>query len=304
MSSITLRNARWIGAARRHHQHRQDESARRREFPRTGTTGRTDPAACRARPSHRELAALHRSVGPAEPAAGKHRIGEIGDGPNRATRTSSPCARTAETGTSATRITRSRSSLTQAAVAASASRASVEIVGRHRKARAIAAEHERKFAPLQRIGDGRDDGRARHVHRLVALVRDRLGRFHDIGDADRSSHPAAANTAPGPSGWQSRERPEWCRKSCRWRLWPSRCGVVPLPNLCSRYGLVWDSGSAEPHYGFEPPQHQLIEPARECRRVLRQLAIEDLRLLQQQERDIPGPSPWPPRSPRPADAAD
>ena len=73
---------------------------------------------------------------------------------------------------------------TQVAVAASASRAALEIVRRHREARAVAAEHEGKFAVVQRIGDRRDHRRAGHVDGLVALRRDRPGRFHDIGDAD------------------------------------------------------------------------------------------------------------------------
>ncbi|MGY4173441.1 hypothetical protein ACVIM8_007514 [Bradyrhizobium sp. USDA 4529] len=61
----------------------------------------------------------------------------------------------------------------------------VEIGGRDRKTRTVAAEHEGEFAALQRIGDGGDHRGAGHVDRLVALRRDRLGRFHDIGDADR-----------------------------------------------------------------------------------------------------------------------
>ena len=39
---------------------------------------------------------------------------------------------------------------------------------------------------------------------------------------------------------------------------------------------------------LQSPQHQLIEPVGERRRVFRQLAVEDLRLLQQQERQVLG----------------
>ena len=37
-----------------------------------------------------------------------------------------------------------------------------------------------------------------------------------------------------------------------------------------------------------PAQHQLVQPVGERRRIFRQLAVEDLRLLEQQERQIAG----------------
>ena len=43
-----------------------------------------------------------------------------------------------------------------------------------------------KFAARQRVGDGDDHRGAGHVHGLVAVLGDRLGRLHDVGDAD---HP-------------------------------------------------------------------------------------------------------------------
>jgi hypothetical protein len=39
--------------------------------------------------------------------------------------------------------------------------------------------------PIQRIGDAGDDAGAHHVHRLIAALRDRLGRSDDIRKADR-----------------------------------------------------------------------------------------------------------------------
>jgi hypothetical protein len=135
----------------------------------------------------------------------------LDDGPKRATRTSRPCARISLTGTSATRITRSRSFADPGRGRRQRIAGAGEIGGRHRKAGAIAAEHERKLAPVERIGDGAITAAPAMLTAFVALVRDRLGRFHDVGDADGSSRPATANTSPGPSG---------CRK-------PRKTGIDP-----------------------------------------------------------------------------
>ena len=43
-----------------------------------------------------------------------------------------------------------------------------------------------KFAVVERVGDRDDHGGAGHVHRLVAVLGDRLGRLHHVGHAD---HP-------------------------------------------------------------------------------------------------------------------
>ena len=61
---------------------------------------------------------------------------------------------------------------------------------RHRKARTVAAEHEREIAVLQRIGDRSDDRGACHVDGLVAVLADGLGRLLHIGDAH---HPVAGH---------------------------------------------------------------------------------------------------------------
>ena len=61
----------------------------------------------------------------------------------------------------------------------------LRILRRDRETRAVTAERKRKIAAVERIGDRRDHRRARHVHRLVAIVRDRPGRLHDIGDTDQ-----------------------------------------------------------------------------------------------------------------------
>ena len=60
-------------------------------------------------------------------------------------------------------------------------------LGRHREARAVAAEHEREVAICERIGDGDDHRGAGHVDGLVAILGNGLGRLHYVGDAD---HPA------------------------------------------------------------------------------------------------------------------
>ena len=107
----------------------------------------------------------------------------LSDGTYRATRTSWPCARMSATETIPMRRLRSRSSLTQVAVSAIAWRARARIGGRHRKARAVATENEREVAVLQRICDRSDHRSARHVHGLVAVLADCLGRLLHIGDA-------------------------------------------------------------------------------------------------------------------------
>jgi hypothetical protein len=133
---------------------------------------------------HRELAALHRSFGPAEAAAGEHRIREIRRRPkarNANVETLGPdgCDRhqghphhQVEIFLDPDRGRRQR--LTGA----------LKIVRRHCKAGAIPAKHERKFASFQCIGNGGDDRRTGHIDRLVTGLRNRPGRFHDIGDAD------------------------------------------------------------------------------------------------------------------------
>src|SRR5664279_2984838 len=50
---------------------------------------------------------------------------------------------------------------------------------------AVAAEHEREVAILQRIGDGDDHRGAGHVDGLVAILGYGLGRLHHVGDADQ-----------------------------------------------------------------------------------------------------------------------
>ena len=57
------------------------------------------------------------------------------------------------------------------------------IGGRHRKARAVATENKREVAVLQRICDRSDHRSARHVHGLVAVLADCLGRLLHIGHA-------------------------------------------------------------------------------------------------------------------------
>ncbi len=184
MSSIALRNAR--GSAPLAGTTSTERMRPRAEGISSNRHDRPDKSGCSpgGAAGDREFAALHRRVRPAETAAGKHRIGQIGRRPE--TRDADVEAlrahgfhrhqrhphRKIEVFPDPGRGRRQR--LARAA----------EIGGRHRKARAIAAEHERKLASIQRIGDGGDDSGARHVDRLVALVGDRLGRFHDIGDAD------------------------------------------------------------------------------------------------------------------------
>ena len=157
-------------------------------FPRSGTTGRRGrdvrraaPAAPRSRraSSQRRPRRCRRprtSRSRCSPTAHSGRRGRRG--PARECRRPAPC-RSASV--------RSRSSLTQVAVSASACRAAAGVGGRHREACAIAAEHEREFAVVQRVGHRDDHRRARHVHRLVAVLGDRLGRLHHVGHAD---HPA------------------------------------------------------------------------------------------------------------------
>ena len=161
MSSITLRKA--SGSA-----------------PRAGTTStdRIEPACGRnfleparqagqiglrawSAAGDRKLAALHRGIRPAQTAAGKHRIGEIG--------------RRAEAGDADVEALRAdgldrhqRHPHHQVEILLDPNRGrrqrvagALEIGGRHRKAGAIAAEHERKFAPFERVGDGGDHGRRR-----------------------------------------------------------------------------------------------------------------------------------------------
>ncbi len=73
-----LAKRRGIGALRRQHQHRQHHAARRGNLlEAAGQSGQIGLRARRCR-VHRELAALHRRFRPAEPAAGEHRIGQIG----------------------------------------------------------------------------------------------------------------------------------------------------------------------------------------------------------------------------------
>ena len=138
----------------------------------------------RRRDADRELAALHRGFRPAETAAGEHRIGQVrrrpeaGDAdiealrPHRRDRHQRHAHRQIEIVPDPARGRRQRLAGAR------------KIIRGDREACTVAAEHERKLASLQRIADGRDHRRAGHVDRLVARLRDRPGRFHDIGDAD------------------------------------------------------------------------------------------------------------------------
>jgi hypothetical protein len=173
-----------IGVLGRQHQHREDDAARRRHH--LETAGQTGQIGLRARRRRidRELPALHRGIGVGKPAAGEHRIRKIGRRPE---------ARDADVGARGAdrRHRHQRHPQHQIEVVAHPARGrgkrlarAVEIGGRDREARAVAAEHKGEFAAFQRIGDRGDHRGAGHVHRLVALRRDRLGRFNDIGDAD------------------------------------------------------------------------------------------------------------------------
>jgi hypothetical protein len=135
-------------------------------------------------PRHGKLAALHRGFRPAEASTGKHRIGQIwrrAETRHADVETLRPYHGDRHKGDPQHQIEAlldpgrgRRQRLTSA----------IEITRSYRKAGAIAAEHERKLTSLQRVGGRRDHRRAGHVDRLVTLCRDRLGRFHDIGDAD------------------------------------------------------------------------------------------------------------------------
>ena len=181
---MTLRKALASAFARGHHQHREDETARGRNFLEPARQSGEIGLRSRRRDLDRELAALHRRFRPAETAAGKHRIGQIrrrpeaGDAdiealrPHRRDRHQRHPHRQIEIVPDPGRGRRQRLA------------GALEIVRRYRETGAVAAEHERKLASLQRIGDRRDHRGAGHVDRLVARFRDRPGRFHDIGDAD------------------------------------------------------------------------------------------------------------------------
>ena len=107
-----------------------------------------------------------------------------GDGAKRATRMSRPFARISATGTSATRMIEAEIVAHPGGGRGHRLARQRQIAGRHGEARTVAAEHERKLAMIERVGDGGDDRGAGHVDGLVALRGDRRGRLHDVGDAD------------------------------------------------------------------------------------------------------------------------
>ena len=184
-SSISFRKQRRIGIARRHHQHRQNQTAHRGNFLEPAR----EPGQVRLRTRrgfrHRELAALHRRFRPTKAAAGKHRVGQIRRRPEPCHADIEPLRphrRDRHQGYPQHQI---EALLDPDGGGRQRLAGAFDIVRRYRKAGAVAAEHERKLTSLQRVADRSDDGSAGHVDGLVARLGNRLGRFHHIRDADR-----------------------------------------------------------------------------------------------------------------------
>ena len=58
------------------------------------------------------------------------------------------------------------------------------VSGRNSKARSVATEHKGKISSTEGIGNRSNHGRSSHVHRLVALVLNRLRRLLNISHPD------------------------------------------------------------------------------------------------------------------------
>ena len=156
-------------------------------FPRSGTTGRRDRDARRAAPAARRSrrASSRRRPRPCRrprtsrsrcfPTARSGRRGRRG--PARGCRRPAPCRSAAS---------RSRSSFTQVAVSASAWRASARRLPAAPRSSRRRRRTRRGNRGRQRVGDRDDHRGAGHVHGLVAVLGDRLGRLHHVGHAD---HP-------------------------------------------------------------------------------------------------------------------
>ena len=164
-----------IGIRCRQHQRGKDKPVRGGELLEPARqAGEIGPGARRRR-RHGEFAALDGGVGPGQPAPGEHRIREV---------FRRPVARHAHVALSrADRRNRDqRDPQLEAEFAAGPGGGRRQrlprrfgIARRHRKARAVAAEHEGKFAAAERVGHRRDHRGSRHVDGLVALRGDRLG---------------------------------------------------------------------------------------------------------------------------------
>ena len=174
--------------------------------------GEIGPGAGRGR-GHREIAALDRAVGPGEPAAGKHRIGQVLR--RRIARHAhvEPCARMAATGMSATRRVSPSSESAQAAVAASASRAQFR-----RRAAQPQSSRRRRRTRREIRGPRAHWSAPRSPRRPPCSPPCSASRRSPWSTAPHrrcrpSSRPAAACTAPDPSGCETRGgRGRWSRR--------------------------------------------------------------------------------------------
>ena len=72
----------------------------------------------------------------------------------------------------------------------------------------------------KRVGDGRDHACADHVHRLVASLRDRLGRADHVGEADDPVVRQRTIVLRASRPRRNRRKSGWSRRNCL----PSRPG--------------------------------------------------------------------------------
>ena len=191
--SIAARNASVLAVRARRDDQRQHEPARCRDFlvaaRQAGEIGmragrrRLRPRSRRAswrrrpRPCRRPRTSRSRC----SPTARSARRGRRG--PARECRRPAPCRPAS---------VRSRSSFTQVAVSASAWRASAAASAGTAKLAPSPPNTKGKSRPAMRVGHRHDHRGAGHVHRLVAVLGDGLGRLHHVGHAD---HPVAGQRA-------------------------------------------------------------------------------------------------------------
>ena len=131
-----------------------------------------------------EFAALDRGFRPAETTAGEHRVRHIRR--RREARHANVKTLRADVGDRHHRHAHDEAEIVAHPGGGRGHRLARQrkIAGRHGEACAVTAEHERKFAMIEGVGDGGDDRSTGHVHGLVLLCRDRRRRLHDVGDAD------------------------------------------------------------------------------------------------------------------------
>ncbi len=209
------------GAGRDHQ--RQHQPARGRDFlVAARQPGQIGMRAGR-RLRHRDLAALHRGVGPGHAAAREHRDRDVlrrriaGDADVEALRANLRDRHHADPQAS-DRGPPSPRSRSRRAPGAPAPRPSAGTA----KLAPSPPNTKGNSRSCERVGHRDDHRGAGHVHRLVAVLGDRLGRLHHVGDAD---HPVAG------------QRPEQARVHHLGEVAKQRQLVVEVVGRCGVHAL-------------------------------------------------------------------